>query len=123
MSKGKLIFNGKDGWSYERDGRTYDLLEGMSLEGHSTSALCFVMETDENGYKDFTTWFCCDGLTPEELLKTCDEYITGEPTAEQQVETLQKEVAILRNEIIQLKNTIKHMKSLAELLINDYEDY
>lgn len=119
MNKGKLTYDWRNGWTYERDGRTYDLLEGVSLEGHSSSALCFVMETDENGYKNFANWFCCDRLSPTELLNTCDEYITGEPTAEQQVETLQKEVAILRNEIIQLKNTIKHMKSLAELLINE----
>lgn len=112
MSKGKLIFNGKGGWSYERDGRTYDLLEGMSLGGYSTSALCFVMETDENGYKDFTNWFCCDCMTPEELLKTCDEYITNEPTLEEQLIALRKEMITLKEENDRLRKIINQIQTI-----------
>ena len=76
MSKGKLIFNGKAGWGYERDGRMYDLLEGKSLGGTTTSEIIFVMETSEKGYKDLVTWFFYDyDGSPMDLLKICDENI------------------------------------------------
>lgn len=107
MAKGKLIFNDRDGWSYERDGRTYDLLEGVSLGGHSSSVICFVMETDENGYIGFTTWFCCDGLSPSELLEVCDQCITGQPVVDEQIEKLKKENDRLHKIIESVKNAVR----------------
>lgn len=115
MNKGKLIFNGKDGWGYERDGKSYDLLEGMSLGGSTTSCICFVMETDENGYKDFTNWFFCDNsLSPAELLRVCDDYITGEPTPEKQLEELRKVMIKLKEENDRLRKIIESVKNAVE---------
>lgn len=109
MNKGKLIFTKGDGYSYERDGRTYNLLEGITFRTKRSSDICFVIETDDEGcYMDLHTWFCLGGIdnNPESLLEICDEYITGEPTAEQKLIDVREENKKLKAENEQLKKLL-----------------
>lgn len=117
MNKGKLIFTKGNGYSYERDGRTYDLLEGTAIGCDCTSDICFVIETDDEGcYMDFHTWFCLGNAdnNPESLLEICDECITGEPTAEQKLIDVRKENKKLKAENEQLKKLLLQMEKKTE---------
>ena len=118
MNKGKLIFTKGNGYSYERDGRTYDLLEGKAIGCDCTSDICFVMETDDEcGYKDLHTWFYLGGCrdnNPKILLEICDACITGEPTAEQKLIDVRKENEKLKAENEQLKKLLLQMEKKTE---------
>ena len=105
MKKGMLKYDTRNGYSYERNGRTYDLLEGKSLSGDTTSDICFVIETDDEcGYKDLNTWFCIGGINgdPDKLLALCDEIIEDGPTAEEKIVELNEKNKEL-NQIIKSK--------------------
>jgi len=111
MAKGELVFKGKDGYCYKRDGHTYHLLEGKSLGGHSTSDICFAIELDdEGGYKDLATWFCGCETESNKLLAICDENITNEPTAEETITNLKEEKDQLNDKISSLENKIAELK-------------
>ena len=115
--KGRLIFTKGNGYSYERDGRTYNLLEGKTIGRDLTSDICFVIETDDEGcYMDFHTWFCLGGRdnNPESLLEICDEWITGEPTAEQKLIDARKENEKLKAENERLKKLLLQMEKKTE---------
>lgn len=116
MNKGKLIFTKENGYSYERDGRTYALLEGKTIGRDLTSDICFVIETDEEGcYLDLNTWFfLAMAKDPEEILGVCDECITGEPTAEQKLIDVKKENEKLKAENEQLKKLLLQMEKKTE---------
>ena len=112
MKKGRLIWNGKDGWTYERDGKAYDLLEGKSIGGISTSDICFVMELDDDGcYSEMKTWFCLGGVQndPQRLLEICDEFIDDEPTAEEKLAEIKRR----EKEIQERVNRLERELSLA----------
>lgn len=116
MNKGKLIFTKENGYSYERDGRTYALLEGKTIGRDLTSDICFAIETDEEGcYMDLNTWFfLAMAKDPEEILGVCDECITGEPTAEQKLIDIKRENEKLKTENEQLKKLILEMEKKTE---------
>lgn len=120
MAKGELIYNGRDGYSYKRNNHLYDLLEGMSLNGTTSSDICFVIELDEDGcYKDLKTWFCLgikgSNNYPQELLKICDEVIDDTPTDEEIITDLKEERKELNEKIRDMEKEINELR--AALLI------
>lgn len=112
MAKGRLIFTKGDGYMYERDGKTYALLEGKTIGANATSDLCFVMETDENGYKDFAGWFCIGSAdsNPNELLKSCDTYVFDESPEHRKLVNATEEIKKLKEENEQLKKLLLQME-------------
>lgn len=125
MKKGTLRYNERNGYAYERDGRTFDLLEGKSLNANTTSDICFVMETDdESGYMDLNTWFCLGGIEkePEKLLRLCDELIEDGPTAEERIVELNKKNNELMITIGAMKKEIAELRTALLLATRNAED-
>lgn len=125
MAKGTLRYNERNGYTYERDGRTFDLLEGKSLNANTTSDICFVMETDdESGYMDLNTWFCLGGIEeePEKLLQLCDELIEDGPTAEERIVELNKKNNELMITIGSMKKEIAELRTALLLATRNAED-
>ena len=75
----KLIFNDETGWRYEKNGRTYHLVEGMTLgtKPQKTYAIIFAIDFSypTEGDKTKAVWWAMCDNDPRELLENCREYI------------------------------------------------
>lgn len=72
-----VVLSERDGYSLisNKTGNHYDLLEGKSYNGISTSDIVFIMEANSEGYKSLIgyTFGASDG---EACLEYCAGYIT-----------------------------------------------
>lgn len=73
----ELIKDEQDGYSFrsKKTGATYDLLEGKSYKGTSTSDIIFIMRGEEDkGYTNLVN-FCFGACFLDDTLMNCADYI------------------------------------------------